>query len=181
MPKMKIPQKNIALLFVVMLVLSLSCGNSNAPNTGDVVAKDVVDDYDLLRNPSQPQRITENLSGKVIVLSEQEFIERITEINNPKGFQYKGQTPAIVDLYASWCKPCGFLAENMRELAPEYQGKVIFYKVDIERAHGIAAAFEVVSIPQLLYFKPYGPISTTVGYLTKEELKKAIDEYLLNP
>ena len=179
---MKIPKKNLTLLFVIAVSLTLSCGNANVPNTENVASEEAeVDDYDLLRNPNQHQRMAEDLSGRVIILSEQEFIERITDIDNPKGFQYKGQTPAIVDLYADWCKPCGFLAENMREMAPEYQGKVVFYKVDIERARGIAAAFNVTSIPQILYFKPHGPISTTVGYLTKEELQKAIDEFLLNP
>jgi len=179
---MNIQKKNLALLFGITMFLTLSCGNANVPNTENVSPEEAeVDDYDLLRSPSQHQRVVEDLSGRVIVLSEQEFIERITDINNPKGFQYKGQTPCIVDLYASWCKPCGFLSENLRNVAPEYQGRVIFYKVDIDRARGIAAAFNVISIPQLLYFKPYGVISTTVGYLTVEELKKAIDEYLLNP
>jgi len=180
---MKIFQKNLILLLVIMMTLVLSCGNSNAPNTKNMASEDSkTDNYDLLRNPNQSyQRIVEDLSGGVIILSEQEFIERITAIDNPKGFQYKGQTPCIVDFFAGWCKPCGFLSENLRDLAPEYQGRVIFYKVNIDRARGLAAAFNIVSIPKLLYFKPHGPISSTVGYLTKEEIRKAIDEYLLNP
>jgi thioredoxin len=177
---MKIQKKNFVLLFAVMMTLTLSCGNSNTSNV--IVEDPMTDDYDALRNPNQaPQKITEDLSGRVITLSQQEFIERITDINNPKGFQYKGQTPCVVDFYASWCKPCGFLSENLRNIAPEYQGKVIFYKVDIDKAYDVAAAFGVKSIPMLLYFKPRGEISSTVGYLTVEELRKAIDEFLLNP
>jgi len=139
------------------------------------------DDYDLLKTPKTHERIPEDLSGRVIVISEKEFTERITAIDNPKGFQYLGQTPCIVDLYASWCKPCGFLSQLLNELAPEYKGKVIFYKVDIDKAREIAFVFNVKSIPMLLYFKPHGPISSTVGYLNREELIKAIDDYLLNP
>jgi thioredoxin len=179
---MKILQKNLALLFVIMLTIALSCGNSNVPNAANIVFEDTeTDNYDLLKTPKTIERILEDLSGNVIVLSEKEFTERITALDNPKGFQYLGQTPCIVDLYASWCKPCGFLSQLLNELAPEYKGKVIFYKVDIDKAREIAFAFNVKSIPMLLYFKPHGSISSTVGYLNREELKKAIDEYLLNP
>ena len=164
------------------MLLTLSCRNPNSFHTDNVASEDSsVDDYALLKDSGSPERIAEDLSGKVIILSEKDFIERITAIDNPKGFQYLGQTPCIVDFYASWCKPCGLLSENLSTLAPEYQGKVIFYKLDIDKAREIAYTFNVQSIPMLLFFKPRGTISSTVGYLSKEELRKAIDEYLLNP
>jgi len=179
---MKTLPKNLILLFAIMMTIALSCGNSNVPHTENIVSENTeTDNYDLLKNPIAPERIPEDLSGNVIVISEKEFIQRITTLDNPKGFQYLGQTPCIVDLYASWCKPCGFLSQLLNELAPEYKGKVIFYKVDIDKAKEIAFAFNVKSIPMLLYFKPHGSISSTIGYLNREELKKAIDEYLLNP
>ena len=179
---MKILQKNLVLLFVIMMAIALSCGNSNIPHTENIVPENAeTNDYDQLKKPTQAGRISEDLSGRVIVLSEKEFTERITALDNPKGFQYLGQTPCIVDLYASWCKPCGYLSQSLSELAPEYKGKVIFYKVDIDKAREIAFVFNVKSIPMLLYFKPHGSISSTVGYLNREELKKAINDYLLNP
>ena len=140
------------------------------------------DEYALLKEPnSTPQKIAEDLSGKVIILSEEDFIERITALDNPKGFQYKGKTPCIVDLYADWCKPCGYLSQLLNELAPEYQGKVIFYKLNIDRARAVVDAFNVSSIPKILYFKPHGEVSSTVGYLNKEELKETIHNLLLKP
>jgi len=179
---MEIKKKTFAITFIIMILLVLSCGNTNTSNTDEVTSEDAkADDYALLKDLDRPEKIAEDLSGEVIILSEKDFIERITVLDNSKGFQYLGQTPCIVDLYASWCKPCGMLSENLRALAPEYQGKVIFYKVDIDKAREIAYVFNVQSIPMLLFFKPRGTISSSVGYLTKEELRKAIDEYLLNP
>ena len=171
MIKMETPKKNFALVFIVMMLLMLSCGNSGTSNMDHVDSKDAkVDDYASLRDVSKPEKIAENLSGEVIILSEKDFIERITAIDNPKGFQYLGKTPCIVDFYASWCKPCGLLSENLRILAPEYQGKVIFYKLDIDKAREVAYIFNVQSIPMLLFFKPRGTISSTVGYLTIEDI-----------
>ncbi|MCL2290580.1 MAG: thioredoxin family protein [Bacteroidetes bacterium] len=178
---MKTQKKNLVLLLIITIAFMLSCGNANNNTDNAALEEPKTDHYALLKDSGRPERIAEDLSGRVILLSEQDFIERITAIDNPKGFQYLGQTPCVVDLYASWCKPCGLLSENLRTLAPEYQGKVIFYKLDIDKAREVAYMFNVQSIPMLLYFKPHGKISSTVGYLNKDELRKAIDEYLLNP
>jgi len=171
--------KNFALLLVVLIV---SCGSSGTSNPVNNLPEDSqTDDYALLKTPDNASQSTEDLSGRVIVLYEKDFIERITALDNPKGFQYLGQTPCIVDLYADWCKPCGYLSQLMNELAPEYQGKVIFYKLNIDKAKEVTKAFNVISIPKILYFKRFGEVKSTIGYLNKEELKKAIDDYLLKP
>ncbi|MCL2246810.1 MAG: thioredoxin family protein [Lentimicrobiaceae bacterium] len=138
------------------------------------------DDYATLRVSNAPQEMTENISGNVITLSEKDFIEQITTIDNPKGFRYLGKTPCIVELYADWCKPCWILSDLMIELAPEYKGKVIFYKLNIDRAPNIVKAFNVENIPMILYFKPREKVANTVGLLNKGNLRKAINDLLLN-
>jgi thioredoxin-like negative regulator of GroEL len=162
-------------------MLSFSCGSSNTSFIESYDAENPqTDDYATLKR-LQPQKIEEDLSGGVIIITEKDFIERITDLDNPKGFQYKGRTPCMVELYADWCKPCGYLSELMRNLAPEYQGKVIFYKLNIDKAAGINYAFNVKEIPKILYFKPHGEVSSTVGYLNRKKIKNTIDKLLLNP
>jgi len=176
--------KNLALLFILVLIsFAISCGSSNVSKPENAAPEDAqADDYASLKEPNiAPQRIVEDLSGKVIVLSEEDFKSRITALDNPKGFQYLGQTPCIVDLYADWCKPCTFLSQVLNSLAPEYQGKVIFYKLNIDRAPEVVSAFKVSNIPKILYFKPHGEVSSTTGFLTKDELKKMLDDILLKP
>ena len=169
-------------LWVVLSLVLLNCNSNNSNKEVRNTEESQVDEYAPLREESQaPQRMAEDLSGNVIILTEKDFIERITEIDNPKGFQYLGQTPCIVSLYANWCKPCGILSEIMNLMAPEYKGKVIFYKLDIDRAIGVSNAFKVTSIPKILYFKPRSSVSTTVGFLNKEELANMIEQFLLNP
>ena len=177
----KMIMKNFLLLLLLMSI-TISCGSSNASSENILSDEPNADDYALLKEQNdEPQRVAEDLSGKVIRLTESEFIEKITRLDNPKGFQYLGQTPCIVDLYADWCKPCGYLSQVLNELAPEYKGKVIFYKLNTDYAKEVVKAFNVVSIPKILYFKPYGKVSSSLGFLNKEEMKKMIDDILLKP
>jgi thioredoxin-like negative regulator of GroEL len=180
---MKIQKINPTLLLIIMIVLLFSGCKSNHSSSENAVFEDTVTDaYDILRNPAKMQQQTnEDLSGNVIVLSEEDFIERITNLNNPKGFQYKGKTPCIVALYTLRCRPSSFQSTILNNLAPEYKGKVIFYKIDLDRAREVAFQFKVKDTPMIIYFKPRGTISTTKGYLNLKELRNAIDKYLLNP
>ena len=169
-------------LIIAAFLVTFSCCKSNKTNMEKGGAEEPpIDEYAILRESNVTPRIVEDLSGKVIILSETDFIERITILDNPKGFQYLGQTPCIVEFYADWCKPCGYQSELMNMLAPEYQGKVIFYKLNIDRAYQIRGAFKVENIPMILFLKPRGEIVKSVGYLNREKLTQMIDDHLLNP
>ena len=180
---MKMKKKYLVLILFVTAVSVLTCCNSKKYDVKEeVIEEPEIDEYAVLFDTNNtPNRATENLSGEVIIITENDFIERITEIDNPKGFQYLGQTPCIVELYADRCKPCIVQTGLMNEMAPDYKGKVIFYRLNIDRAYGVANAFKVKNIPMMLYFKPRGKFSTTVGYLNKAELTDMIDKLLLNP
>jgi len=177
---MKKQKTKFLLLFIITLSITISCGNSTKTTEVAVSENDQIDEYAALRELNNaPPRIAEDLSGNVIILTEKEFIERITDVNNPKGFQYLGKTPCIVELYTDWCKPCGFLSQIMVGLAPEYKGKVIFYKLNAEKAHDVSLAFNVKSVPMILYLKPHGKIATTVGFMNRDDLINTIDDLLL--
>lgn len=172
---------NILLSLFTLFVLLSSCKNDRNPNNNEV-------DYTQYENldrkeiliPSQPEKPEENLSGELIVLTEEEFITMISDIDNPKGFQYKGETPCIVDFYADWCAPCTRLNPILMELAQEYKGEVIFYKLNTDKAINTSSAFKINSIPTLLLFKPHAIVTVIEGALPKDELKNAIETVLLS-
>lgn len=122
--------------------------------------------------------IDENLSGNVITLTSSEFIEKVCDINNPKGFGYKGKTPCLVDFYAGWCRPCMQLKPIVHELAKEYKGNLIVYSVDVDRAPDVCEAFGIESIPTLIFFSRTKQPAKLVGYMEKEELQTAINDYI---
>ncbi len=90
----------------------------------------------------------------------------------------KAEKPVLVDLWATWCRPCLMVAPILDELAEEYSGKVSFVKVDVDQNPKTAAKYGIMSIPTLLIFKNGEPVSQIVGFRPKGELKRSLDAIL---
>ena len=88
------------------------------------------------------------------------------------------ERPVLVDLWASWCRPCLMVAPIVDELAEEYSGRINFVKVDVDQNPKTAARYNVMSIPTLLIFKNGEPVSHLVGVRPKEELKQSLEATL---
>ena len=100
--------------------------------------------------------------------------------SNPTEWKYKGDKPAIIDFYASWCGPCKMLAPVLDELSQEYDGKVYIYKVDTEVEEELSQAFGIRSIPTMLFVPMNGQPMMTQGALPKTEIEKIIKQRLLS-
>jgi thioredoxin len=85
------------------------------------------------------------------------------------------QGPVIVDFWAEWCGPCKAIAPALDELAQEYAGRVTIAKVNVDEHPGLAARFQVRSIPTLLIFKGGQVIDQVVGAVPKAQIKKRLD------
>lgn len=98
---------------------------------------------------------------------------------NPEQWVYEGDKPCVVDFYADWCKPCKLIAPIMEELANEYEGEVVIYKVNTEQQRELSQVFGIRSIPTVLFVPMEGKPQMSQGALPKESFKQAIDEFLL--
>lgn len=169
---------HIALSIIISAGLIVSsCSQKKEDATSPETITEQVESTDIKTN--EQGSYVPDTSGKLQAISEEEFIKYITEINNPKGFQYKGSIPCIVDFYADWCRPCHALNPILIELGEKYKGQIIIYKLNVDRAVNVSEAFGVKSIPTLIFFKPQSMPSKMEGAPAKEELEKAISDLLL--
>ena len=65
----------------------------------------------------------------------------------------KADKPVLVDFFATWCGPCKMMAPVIDEVAAEKAGQAYVYKIDVDQAQGVAAAYRVMSIPTLILFE----------------------------
>ncbi len=129
------------------------------------------------------QKVTKSEGDKkmtTINLTKEEFLNKVMDYEkNPTEWKYKGDKPAIIDFYASWCGPCKMLAPVLDELAKEYDGQIYIYKVNTETEEELSQAFGIRSIPTMLFVPMEGQPMMTQGTLPKAELDKIIKERLL--
>ncbi len=117
--------------------------------------------------------------GEVIVMDKDMFIKDVFDYQTSKDWKYKGNKPAIIDFYADWCGPCRMTAPIMKSLAKEYAGKIVIYKVNVDKQKELAALFNATSIPLFVFIPMQGEPQLFRGAADKATYKKAIDEFLL--
>jgi len=112
-------------------------------------------------------------------LTKQTFLDKVFNFEVNKDWKFEGELPAIIDFYADWCGPCKMVAPILEELSTEYNGKINIYKIDTEAEQELAAAFNIRSIPSMLFIPMNGQPQMAVGALPKDALKNAISKVLL--
>ncbi len=118
--------------------------------------------------------------SKVKHLTYNEFLKKVWNFeSNPNTFIYKGKVPAVIDFYADWCGPCRRVAPIMEKLAEEYDGKLLVYKVNVDQEKELSAAFQVKSIPMVLFIPLEGQPMMQVGAMQEADYKKIVTEKLL--
>jgi len=123
---------------------------------------------------------SDSVSGDVVVLNKEAFFEKIYNYEkNPEEWVYEGELPCIVDFYADWCAPCKMVDPILKELAKEYEGKIVIYKINTDNERELAAAFGIRSIPTYLFIPAKGNPQTARGAMPRDSFVKVIDEFLL--
>ncbi len=134
---------------------------------------------------AEVSKVSDEPSGKPVMLTKKDFLEKVMNYEkNQTEWVYEGDKPAIIDFYADWCAPCRIAGPILEELAAEYKGKIIIYKVDTEAERELAAVFGIQGIPAFLFIPAEGRPTMSSGIAqtpeqTKEMFRQMIDELLL--
>jgi thioredoxin 1 len=84
----------------------------------------------------------------------------------------------VVDCWAAWCGPCRMIGPVVEELAQEYQGKIVFGKLNVDENRETSQKFGIMSIPTLLVMKDGQEIDRLIGAAPKEYLEAELKKYL---
>ena len=114
-------------------------------------------------------------SMKPIELTKESFVKLVYNYEaSPNVWKYEGDKPCIIDFYATWCGPCKMLAPSLEKISEEYNGKLIVYKVDVDKNPELAGMFGIRSVPTLLWIPLNGTPSLSQGALPKNQLDELV-------
>jgi thioredoxin 1 len=77
---------------------------------------------------------------------------------------------AIIDFWATWCKPCIRMMPEYDIAAKKLHDKIRFYKMDSDQSPITAKQFEIESIPCLIIFKNGQEVKRIVGITQSDRI-----------
>ena len=84
----------------------------------------------------------------------------------------------LVDVFADWCGPCKVISPIIDELSSDYQGQVVFGKLNVDEAPEKTTELGVRNIPTILVYKDGQIVERNTGAVSKNQLKELIDKQL---
>src|SRR5262245_58544417 len=105
----------------------------------------------------------------IIEGTEQNFEQEVLARSN--------ELTVIVDFWATWCGPCQELGPVLEKLASEAAGQFLLVKVDVDKQPGIAAAFQVRSIPHVFALRNGQLLDQFMGALPEEQIREWLERF----
>jgi len=85
----------------------------------------------------------------------------------------------VVDFWAPWCGPCRSMAPAYEKVSHDMHGKARFVKVNTEDEQGLAAKFNIRSIPTLAVFAGGREIARQPGAMSAPDVARWVSAALL--
>lgn len=123
--------------------------------------------------------ITELSFGLLLYLCR---IEKNRKMNTqPKTFQelIDGETPILVDFFATWCGPCKMMQPILEDTARQLGEKVKIVKVDVDKNQLAASKFQVRGVPTLILFHKGKILWRQSGVVPVHQLVQVIESQIL--
>lgn len=89
-----------------------------------------------------------------------------------------GDTPVLVDFFATWCQPCKMMHPVLEEVKRIVGDKIRIIKVDVDKHNDTAAQYRVQSVPTLMLFRNGELLFRQSGAMSRNDLLALLDPFL---
>jgi thioredoxin 1 len=86
--------------------------------------------------------------------------------------------PVFIDFWASWCIPCKSVERILKKLEPEYKGRIVIAKINVDRNPSIGNRYNIAGIPTFIIFKNGEPLDRGVGAMSECQIRRMIEEHV---
>lgn len=105
----------------------------------------------------------------------------ISEIDSARTFvaRINDDFPTVVLFHATWCRPCRSYAPAVRRLAAEFNGRLDFVRVDIDKQESISAGADIRLVPTLVVFRAGRPVGRAEGLRDQADVACWLEQFAL--
>jgi len=109
------------------------------------------------------------MADNYITVTSEDFAEKV--LNAPQ--------MVIVNFSASWSSSCQILDPEFEVISKEYQGRVIFVKLDVDQNEELTGQWNVDGVPTLIFFNGGQEINRIKGIVMRDKLRRQVEGTLL--
>jgi len=111
---------------------------------------------------------------EIIDLNLQSFKQKVWNFDKDKSFNRLGDLPIILDFHATWCGPCKMLAPHLQAIQNKYKGKLVIYRIDVDKEPVLAQRFNIQAMPTMIFMGNKTSFKSELGYQEYDALEKMV-------